>query len=120
IRPTHGEPDEAFGPSRRRQPLAHFFVVFSTTKNDAADFVPSVAARRRHDLFAVRTPIESLDLPDIRFDARVLQLLDRLNHQLGTKFQVVNLPVPSEPVELRLLRGHKQLKHEAALTVAAK
>src|SRR6266542_2981445 len=44
IRPAHCEPDETFDPSRRRQPLAHFFVVFATAKNDAADFVPSIAA----------------------------------------------------------------------------
>src|SRR5213083_611059 len=38
IRPPNGEADETFDLSRRRQPLAHFVVVFATTKNDAADF----------------------------------------------------------------------------------
>jgi hypothetical protein len=33
----------------------------------------SIAVRGGHDLFAVLATIESLDLPDIRFNARVLQ-----------------------------------------------
>src|SRR5438874_10342644 len=82
---AHGETDEAFDASRRSQPFAHFFFVFAASKNDASNFVPSAAMCYGHDLFAVFMTIQSLDLPDIRFDASVLQLVDSLNHQLGAK-----------------------------------
>src|ERR1700730_16603914 len=92
-RSTHGETDESVDASRRRQPFAHFFIVFTTPKNDASNFVPAAAVCYGHDLFAVFTTIESLDLPDIRLNARLLQLLDRLDHQLGTKLQVIRFLV---------------------------
>ena len=79
-RSADGEADEPFNASRRRQPLAHSLIVFSTSKNDASNFVPPAAMCCGHDLFAVSMTIESLDLPDIGLNARVLQLLDRLNH----------------------------------------
>src|SRR2546427_1502932 len=120
IRPANGEADETFDPSRRRQPLAHFVVVFATTKNDAADFVSPIAMRGGHGLFAVLAAIESLYLPDIRFNAGVLQLLDRLKHQPRTEVQVVGFGASPKPIELRLLCRNQQLKHESAPTLATK
>src|ERR1700719_316596 len=116
-RSTHGEADESIDASCRRQPLAHFLIVFTTSKNDASNFVPPAAMCCGHDLFAVFTTIESLDLPDIWLDARVLQLLDRLNHQLGTKLQIIGFLVAFHPFELCLLRGDEQFKHEPALAL---
>src|SRR5262249_5694221 len=40
--------------------------------------------------------IESLDLPDIRLDAGILQLLDRLHHQLRPQLEAVRLLVALE------------------------
>ena len=70
IRPAHGEADESFNAGRRCQPLAHFLVVLATSENDAADFLPAIAARNEHDRFAILATIESFDLPDIRLNAR--------------------------------------------------
>src|SRR5262249_46397937 len=49
-----------------------------------------------HDLFAILPAIESLDLPDIRLDAGILQLLDRLHHQLRPQLEAVRLLVALE------------------------
>src|SRR5207247_7662674 len=112
IRPAHRETDETFDSSGRCQPLAHLLIIFAATKNDATDSIPSIAVRGGHDLFTVIATIKSLNFPDIRLDARVLHLSDGLNHQPGTKIQVVSFTVSLEPVELHVLRRHKQLKHE--------
>src|SRR5439155_25279513 len=65
IRPAHCEADETIDPCRSRQPLAHFFVVLATTKNDTTNFVSPGAVRGGHDRFAILATIKSLDFPDI-------------------------------------------------------
>src|SRR5216684_2148800 len=49
----------------------------------------------------------------------ILELLDRLNHQLGSQPEIVGLDVPLEPVELELFGGHEQLEHEQAFALLA-
>src|ERR1700719_561439 len=110
IRPADSEANEAFDASCGRQPLAHFFVVLATSKNNTANFVPLTAMCCGHDRLAVLMAIESLDLPDIRLNPGVLQLSNRLNHQLRTKLQIIGFLVAVDPFELRLFRGDEQFK----------
>src|SRR6266446_2442490 len=114
VRASDGEADEPGDAGGRRQPLAHLLVVFAAAQDDAADLRPATPASGGHDPLAVLAPVEPLDLPDVGLDPRVLELLDRLDHQPGTEFYVVGLRVPTDPVELQPFRGHQQLEHEPA------
>src|SRR2546428_3692322 len=114
VRPPDGEADEAGDGGCRHQPLAHLLVVFAASQDDAAHLGPAAPARSGHDLLAVLAPVEPFDLPDVGLDLRLLQLLDRLDHQPGTELHVVRLRVPVEPVELCLFSGDEQLEHEPA------
>src|SRR5262249_25123734 len=73
--------DEARRSGRHRKPVSHLLVVLAAAENDATD--PSTASRpgRCHNLLAIAAPIETLNLPQIRFNAGVLELVDGLNHQ---------------------------------------
>src|SRR5262245_12931038 len=78
--PAHGETDKSRDAGRRRQPFAYLFVIFASSQNDATHFVPVVTPRRGHNLLAVLTAVEPLDLPHVRFNPHVLQLMNGLNH----------------------------------------
>jgi hypothetical protein len=88
-------------------------VVLAAAENDAADVVTAAIPRCRHDALAVLAAIEALDFPHIRIDAGILELADRLDHQAGPQLDIIGLPAAPEPVELRLLRRHQELEHEA-------
>src|SRR5207248_10335694 len=75
------EADEPRHAGRARQPVAYLLVVLATAPDDAADPVAPAPPRRRPPLRAVLAPVQPFDLPHIRFDARVLELVDRLHHQ---------------------------------------
>jgi hypothetical protein len=75
-RPAHCKADEPANPRRRCQPFPYFSLVFTSTQDDATHIIPAVTASSSHDILTVFTAIESFDLPDIRLDARVLQLLN--------------------------------------------
>ena len=80
----------------------------------AADVVAAAALHRRDDLLAVLGRIDPLDLPDVGLDTGVLELVDRLDHQLGAELAVVPLLVAADLLELGLLGGHQELEHELA------
>jgi hypothetical protein len=72
------------------------------------------APRDSHNFLAVFAAVETLDLPGVRLNSRVLELPHCLDHKPQPELQVVRLLVPLEGVELRLLRRHQQLEHERA------
>src|SRR3989442_937281 len=115
--PAHGEADESRDSGGRRQPVAHLLGILASAQDDAAHLVATAPARGGDDPLAVLVPVESLDLPDVGLDLRVLKLLDGLDHQPGPQLQVIGLLVSPEPLELDLLRGHEQLEHESAVTL---
>src|SRR4029434_6352470 len=110
IRPAYREADE----SGNTAVVSHSCTLLSSltaAQDDTADFVPAARACSAHHPRAVLPPIESFDLPRVRFDTGVLKLLDRLCHEFGTQFEIVGLPVALEPVKLGLLWGDEQLEH---------
>lgn len=90
--------------------------VLSPSKDDAPDRVPPITTSDRDDLRAILGTVEPLDLPDVGFDAGILQLADCLNHQPGVQLKVVSLLVAMHAIKLGLLRGHQEFEHEQAPT----
>src|SRR5262252_2570244 len=117
--PAYCKTDKPWDAGRRRQPFAHLLVIFASAQNDATHFIPVAAPRRGHNLLAVLTAVEPLYFPHIRFNPRVLQLINGLDHQSRSKPQVVLFLIPLDPIELRLLRRNQQLEHESAATLGA-
>src|SRR5215469_3717477 len=77
---AYREADEAGYSRGSGQPELHFVIVLAPSQDDAADFIPAILARRRHNPFTILAGIKSLDFPDVWLDTRGLQFLDRLNH----------------------------------------
>src|SRR5262249_62278380 len=71
------------------EPLSHFALVLAAAENDASDVIAAAGACRRYESFAVLAPIQAFNLPQIWFDAGVLKLLDRFDHQAGPQFAIV-------------------------------
>jgi len=59
------------------------------------------ATRIKALLYAPGCAIETLDLPDIGFDLRVLQFLNHVSHQAGTNVPVVGSFVPLQAYPIR-------------------
>src|SRR5262249_13900287 len=114
-RPSHGEADESGDLGRDGQPLAYFLVVLATTQDNAADLVPALAVGGRDYAGAVFAAVQTLDFPNVRLHARVLQFPDGPDHQPGPQLQVIGLLVAFHAVQLRLLRRHQKLEHEQAI-----
>src|SRR5271165_7114312 len=93
--PADGKADEARHACRGREPFADFAVIFAASQDDAADLNAPTAAGRSHYFFAVFRAVKSFDLPHVRLDPSVLQLLNALRHQPGTQCEVVGLLVSS-------------------------
>ena len=95
-------------------------IVLAAAENDATN--PIAAGRPSHcyNLLAILAPIETLNLPKIRFDAGVLELADSLDHQARPYLVIIDLLVALELVELRLLRRHKELEHEPTAVLVGK
>src|SRR5262245_29383672 len=117
--PANCKTDEPRDAGRRRQPFAHLLVIFASAQNDATHFIPGAAPRRGHNLLAVLTAAAPLYLPNIRFNPRVLQFMNCLDHQSRAKLQVVLFLISLDLIELRLLRRNQQLEHESAATLGA-
>src|SRR5439155_4263692 len=97
------EADVAVEPGRRAQPLVHLRVRRTAAEDDARDAIAALAAAELGDL-ATRLPVvEALDLPDVRLDAAVLQLQDRLQHQLWAQLGVVAIFAAVDAGQLGLL-----------------
>ncbi len=64
-------------------------------------------------MFAIFAAIESLDLPDIGLDARILQGTDGLAHQGRASSPIVGILVHLDLLQLYLRGRHQQLEHEA-------
>jgi hypothetical protein len=71
------------------EPLSHFALVLAVAENDTSDMIAAAAACRRYESFAVLAPIQAFNLPQIWFDAGVLKLLDRFDHQTGPQLAIV-------------------------------
>src|SRR5215469_4453290 len=74
-----GKANESRDTRRCFQPLANFLVVLAAAQNDAANFVPPAAPCGGNDFLAILGQVKPFDLPDVRFNANVLQLLDSSN-----------------------------------------
>src|SRR5215470_16492553 len=105
--------DEARHTGRHRKPVSHFLIVLAAAENDATDPVAAGRPGRRYNLLAIVAPIETLNLPQIRFDAGVLELVDGLDHQARPHLAIIDLLIALELVELRPLRRHEELEHES-------
>src|SRR5713226_8590084 len=117
--PTDGKADEARYGRCGRQPFADFPVIFTSSQDDAANPVAASTACGGHDCFAVFAPLEAFDLPYVRLDASVLQLLDGLLHQAGTQLEIVGFLVSSKLFELGLFGRDQQFEHEPAAAFVA-
>src|SRR6185369_4179422 len=114
---TDREAYEARTLRRGSEPVPHLRMVLAAAKNDAADLVAAAGSRGRHDRPAILAAIKALDLPYVRIDAGILELADGLDHQVGPQLEIIGLRVALELVELRLLRRHQELEHEATAFV---
>src|SRR5262249_48871829 len=103
--PADCKADEPGNFGRRRKPFLHFAVVCSAPEDDASKVVASVSPRGGDDVRTVLGSLESFDLPDVGFDARVLQLLDGFRHEPWPKFEVVCLLISIDLVQLGFGRG---------------
>jgi len=77
---AYGKADKARHLRRDPEPLSHFALVLAAAENDAPDTIAAADTRRRYDAFAILTPIQAFNLPQIWFDTGVLKLVDRLDH----------------------------------------
>src|ERR1700720_1404517 len=112
--------DEARHTGRHRKPVSHFLIVLTAAENDATNPIAASRPGRCHNLLAILAPIETLNLPKIRFDAGVLELADSLDHQARPHLAIIDLLIALELVELRLLRRHKELEHEPTAVLVGK
>src|SRR5262249_58446058 len=110
---------EPWDDGRRRQPFAHFLVIFASAQNYAAHFIPGAAPRSGHNLLAVLMAVEPLDFPHVRLNPPVLPLVNGLDHQSRAKPQGVLFLISLDPIELLLLRRNQQLEHESTATLGA-
>src|SRR5207244_3944612 len=85
VGPTHRESDETRHAGGNLEPLVYVFIILAAAEYDAAHLVAPAAPGRGHNRGAVFAAVKSLDFPDVRLDARVLELFDRLNHELRAK-----------------------------------
>src|SRR6202040_737392 len=95
-----------------RKPVSHLLIVLAAAENDATDPIAAGHPGRRYNLLAIVAPIETLNLPQIRFDTGVLELVDGFDHQARPHLAIIDLLIALELVEPRLLRRHKELEHE--------
>src|SRR6476661_834501 len=112
--------DEARHTGRHREPVSHFLIILAAAENDATDPIAAGRPSRCYNLLAILAPIETLNLPQIRFDAGVLELVDGLNHQARPHLAIIDLLVALKLVELRLLRRHNELEHEPTAVLVGK
>src|SRR5215475_3583410 len=105
--------DEARHTGRHRKPVSHFLIVLAAAENNATDPVAAGRPRRCYNLLAIVAPIETLNLPQIRFDAGILELMDSLDHQARPHLAIVEPLVALDFVELGFLRRDKELEHES-------
>src|SRR5207249_8805493 len=92
-------------------PLDDLRLVLAPAEDDAANLAPSVAARRGDDPLAVLSPVESLDLPEVALDARLLHLVDGFDHEARPQLSVVGMLVVADMVELGRRSRYQQLEH---------
>ena len=107
-RASDGEANEARHSSRGCQPFANLLIVLTPTQNDTTDSCAAVPTRSGNNPFAVLMPVKSFNLPYVRLDACVLELLDGLRHQERAKFQVIGLLVSFQVIELGWLSWYEQ------------
>src|SRR5579884_1762163 len=90
-RPADREADVTVEAGAGAQPLVDLLVGCAAAEDDARHAVATLAADELRDLPARLALVDALDLPDVGLDAAVLQLEDRLHHQLRPQLGVVAL-----------------------------
>src|ERR1035438_3250146 len=92
-RTSDGEAHEAVHGGRLSQPVVDLGVVRAASEDHAHDAVAAADAGLFGEHLAVGALVHALDLPDVRLDARVLDLGDGAAHQLGTQLGVIAVAV---------------------------
>src|SRR5689334_19627298 len=83
------EADVALHRSARTQPLVDLLVARAAPEHHAHDVLAALArAGLLREGLAVGLLVDALDLPDVHLDPEVLDLLDRLAHELGAQLPV--------------------------------
>src|SRR5690606_26205011 len=111
------EADVALHRRAGAQPLVDLRAVGAAPEHDAGDAVTAARARLRGDPPAVLGRVDALDLPDVRLDPGVLDLLDRLDHEIRAQLAVVAVGVAVDLRELLLRRRYEQLEEELPVTL---
>src|SRR5262245_52047843 len=105
------EADEAWHAGGRSEPDMDMLLVLTPAENDAAHVAAPVSAGGFSHACAILATVQSLDLPDVRFDTRLLELSDGAYHQRRPLFEVVAPVVAIDPLQLRWRRRYEQLEH---------
>src|SRR5262249_46964231 len=116
-RPSDREADVAGHSGALLEPVEHLALVGAAAQDDADDVVAATRPGLRDGVDAVLTALETLDLPDVRLDARVLELVHRLYDECRPKLGVEALLRAADRLELMCLRGHEQLEQELTLAL---
>jgi hypothetical protein len=114
-RAANSKTNEAGYAGCHSEPLVNFFLIFAPAKDNAAHAAAPGPPGSSNDLLAILAGIEAFDFPDIRLDARVLELLNGLYHQMRTQLRIVGLLVAIEVGKLLLFGRDQELEHEPAL-----
>src|SRR6266436_10313237 len=85
---ANGESDETGHAGCRRQPFTHFLFILAATENDTAYFVASAVTSGCYNSLAVLAAVEAFNLPNVRFDVRVLEFFNGMNHKKGPNLRV--------------------------------
>ena len=93
-------------------------LALASPKDDAAHVAAPVAPRCRHDPLAVEPTRQAFDLPDVRLDSGVLQLVNGIHHEGGPEFQVVDSLVRFDFLKLSRCGRHQKFEHVLRRAVA--
>ena len=98
-RSAHGEADEAGNASGDLEPFTYFHVVFTTAEDNRANLVAAAPMSGVNHLLQ-SSACRALRSSDVGLDTGILEVVDRLNHQLGTKLRVECTSITAEPLDL--------------------
>ena len=89
----------------------HVRLVLAPPQHDAAYVPAAIALRDARNALVVRPTVESFDLPDIRLDARLLELTDGALHETRPKLLIIRAGVRLYVLELPRRGGYEKLEH---------
>ena len=88
----------------------------AAAQDDATHSIAAVPPRSHDEIHAIFASIQSLDFPDVRLNASVLELVKGLHHEAVGADPDRKRPFGLEPVHLLRLRDPQQLEHEQPAT----